>query len=614
MDQRNQWIKQAKVRIALKREISGAVQSELARGDFVFPETRSFPIQKPEDVKAAINAWGRATAVRARGFTFEDFQRRLMRLARRKGPSFIAALPAAWEIDKKGVTGNPSPIYAHGPGGMLSPPGLGKRKKAATRLGRFLRQQRIAAGLSLPQLADKMPIIASTIGQIERGEIATPSEPVLVAFAKALIVPKARLDGLLKKNAMPRKSIAHNAAGKNFTVFKDANGRYRWVMVSSSAYKDRDKETVSTRSLERAVAEHDALGDRGLLRWWHVPIKLGDADFGMMHGRMLLESGLFVNERIGQIVKEKEDTLGGSIGFKHPVSEPDANGTFHNISIFERSLLPKDKASNFFTSLTVKECGMSTDKVKEFIELVGPEVAAQVIGDVAATDKQAQEAGFTYKDQTELEEMSADQGLEYFLMMKEHEEAEALKAAAAAEAEAVKVKQEEANTNSDVMPLLERIMAMLEKHEESIMSLTEALSKDEKQEHMEEEGEGKVIGLMNRVKEMLEKHDQAIETLTKSSAAKQSDEQIIDERLAALEGEQPRATQNGYRASQKAEIITDTKEPEPADPNAEALERVKEKQPETAPFLEGANVFTATLPGNAPPGHPFWGGPQPTQE
>lgn len=538
MSKQNEWINQAKARITLKREISGAVRRELESSDFVFPETRSFPIQRPEDVEAAVSSWGRATAVRARGFTFEDFQRRLIRLARRKGPSFVAALPPAWEVEAKGVTGSPSDIYAHGPGGLLSVAGLGKRKKDQVR----------------------------------------PS----------------------------------------FSVFKDASGRYRWIMVSSSAYVDRDGEIVSMKALTQAVAEQDTLGERGPLLWWHLPIKLGNADFGMMYGRMLVESGTFINEAVGKAVRKKATTLGGSIGFKHPVTEPGSDGIFHKISQFERSLLPRNKASNYFTSLMVKERKtMSAEKVKELVELIGgPEEVAKLLGEISATDKQAQEAGFTYKSQTDLEAMTGDEGLEYFLMLKEHEEAEAAKAAEveAAKAEAEKVKQEGAEAGRDVMGLLDRIMTMLEKHEEAITSLTEALSKDQKQENAEDEEEGEVVGLMNRVKEMLEKHDAAIKTLSEGTAEKQTREQVVAERLAALESDQPRAVQNGYRASQKSDVVKDEKLPEPDNPNAEVIEKVKEKQPETAPFLEGANVFTQTLPGNAPPEHPFWGGPQPAPE
>ncbi len=707
-------LEQAKARIALKREISGATRADLEESDFVFPETRSFPIQKPQDIGAAVNAWGRATAVRARGFTFDDFKQRLIRLARRKGPSFVAALPADWEVEAKGVSGNPSNIYAHGPGGLFSPGGLGKRQKAATRIGRFLRERRLEVELSLPDLAKKMPISASTIGQIERGEIGVPSQPVLMAFAKALTIPKSRLDDLLKEGAMPRENIARNAItagkqglrhvkppkakptrigsflrkrreelemtlvdvaaklpitastvgdiesgeiatpsepvmrafakalklplqdikaklpqkamplehiapqrGKSFRVFKDAAGRYRWIMVSSSAYQDRDREIVSLKSLRQAVKEHDALEERGPLLWWHLPIKLGETDFGMVYKRMLVESGSFINEAVGSAVHKKAVTLGGSIGFKHPKNEPDLKGVFNNISIFERSLLPQNKASNFFTSLMVKENNdMGTkEKVEELVQLVGGAAeVARLLGEISATDKQAQQAGFTYKSQDDLESMTGDEFIEYGLQLKEHEEAEfaqvEAEAAAAEATKAAKAEHEGGEGPKDIMGLLSRIMAMLEKHDQAIKGLMEAMAKAGDGQKQEAEEESEVVALMNRVKGMLEQHGQAIKALTEKETAKQTSEQIIAERMAALESEQPPAVQNGYRASQKGPVAENEPGAEPVDPETAILERVKEKQPETEPFLKGASEFTKGLPGydshwgQAPPGQP----------
>lgn len=80
---------------------------------------------------------------------------------------------------------------------------------------------------------------------------------------------------------------------ETLSVFK-AHGRYRWVLVSSCAYRDRDQEIVSTKALEGAVALADKTGYRGPLRWWHIRgVDLGDCDFQAIHGRFLIESGTF---------------------------------------------------------------------------------------------------------------------------------------------------------------------------------------------------------------------------------------------------------------------------------------------------------------------------------
>lgn len=140
------------------------------------------------------------------------------------------------------------------------------------------------------------------------------------------------------------------------TIFKDAQGRDRWVAQSSTAYQDRDKEIVSTKALERDCVFADRTGSYGPLRWWHTPgLDLGDCDFNAMHGRVLIESGTFRSPAIAQKVARAAADLEISLGFLHLPTEPDAEGVFHHIRRFERSLVPRGKASNRFTAFTVKE-------------------------------------------------------------------------------------------------------------------------------------------------------------------------------------------------------------------------------------------------------------------
>ena len=153
-------------------------------------------------------------------------------------------------------------------------------------------------------------------------------------------------------------SAGLNATKKDysFRVFKDATGRYRWVAQSSTAFEDRDKEIVSTKALNDDCAYADKTGMYGPLRWWHTPgLDLGVCDFNAMHGRVLIESGTFKSPYIAQKVAQAADSLEISLGFLHLPTEPDASGVFNHIRRFERSLVPRGKASNRFTAFSVKE-------------------------------------------------------------------------------------------------------------------------------------------------------------------------------------------------------------------------------------------------------------------
>lgn len=140
-------------------------------------------------------------------------------------------------------------------------------------------------------------------------------------------------------------------------LYTTKEGKLRWLAISSTAYRDRDNEIVSTKALREAVARAKQSGELGPLRFWHTPgIELGTTDFMELSddGKYLIESGI-IRPDVADYVKEsaKSTKWQMSIGFKHPISEPDKDKVFHNISIFERSVVPYGKAANSQTTLLV---------------------------------------------------------------------------------------------------------------------------------------------------------------------------------------------------------------------------------------------------------------------
>lgn len=76
---------------AAQKTYKGKKRSELKDTDFLFPETRSFPIVSPVDVKDAISNFGRMSG----DMTYDAFLKKLYNFLKKKGPEFIAALPDA---------------------------------------------------------------------------------------------------------------------------------------------------------------------------------------------------------------------------------------------------------------------------------------------------------------------------------------------------------------------------------------------------------------------------------------------------------------------------------------------------------------------------------------
>lgn len=189
-----------------------------------------------------------------------------------------------------------------------------------------------------------------------------------------------------------------------FLVFKQADGQYRWLAVSSTSFLDRDREFVTRKALAGAVEEMDAAGRYGELDWWHVPgADIGDCDFSMLHNRSLVESGTFREPWMAEALAREPQAV--SLMFRSA-----ERGTYDHIQILKRSVLPPEAASNLLTDFAVirKETDMPTlkEKLEKLLGLVGPEnkeAALQFIAEVQDHEKAADEAGLVSKEAPEPE-------------------------------------------------------------------------------------------------------------------------------------------------------------------------------------------------------------------
>jgi hypothetical protein len=74
---------------AYQSTYKGKKRSQLKDSDFLFPDKRSFPIVSPQDVRDAINNYGRMGG----GMSYDAFIKKLYQKAKSKGPEFVAAIP-----------------------------------------------------------------------------------------------------------------------------------------------------------------------------------------------------------------------------------------------------------------------------------------------------------------------------------------------------------------------------------------------------------------------------------------------------------------------------------------------------------------------------------------
>ncbi|KPV48201.1 hypothetical protein SE17_39345, partial [Kouleothrix aurantiaca] len=204
-------------------------------------------------------------------------------------------------------------------------------------------------------------------------------------------------------------------------VYKAADGTPRWLARTTTAYRDRDGEILSTAALDADSQRMMTTRQFGPLRWWHVGrpdpgipaapwgpgLDIGDCDFSMVIGRTRVESGTFKSAALARAVARIADRLELSPGFFHPPMQPDAGGVFSQMRTFERSLVPVRyaRASNLYTGLTVKETRMDEAEMekrfKAAIAELGltPAQAEALGGQLVATEKAAAAAGIAFKSQ-----------------------------------------------------------------------------------------------------------------------------------------------------------------------------------------------------------------------
>jgi hypothetical protein len=78
--------------IEVRRDIPQAERDAMDAADFAGKD-RSFPINRPEDVAAAASSLGRAGDD---NYGSDELKARIIAIAKRKGPAYVAQLPDAW--------------------------------------------------------------------------------------------------------------------------------------------------------------------------------------------------------------------------------------------------------------------------------------------------------------------------------------------------------------------------------------------------------------------------------------------------------------------------------------------------------------------------------------
>lgn len=196
--------------------------------------------------------------------------------------------------------------------------------------------------------------------------------------------------------------------GQSAVGVKKVGDQYWYVTWSTNAFRDREQEIFSTKSLEKYVQEAEKKSDRGYFNLWHIPnTDFAEKKWQGVAGRFLIEAGPFLDNEMGQAAfkffKEYADGhknlapegWGCSPEYRY-LPEERKTGVYDNVWITRTSTLPKMAAANIWTQggMTM---ALTKEQEKAAKEIFGEELTKQIIKSAEDKTKELEEAGVAHK-------------------------------------------------------------------------------------------------------------------------------------------------------------------------------------------------------------------------
>jgi cation transport regulator ChaB len=247
-------------------------------------------------------------------------------------------------------------------------------------------------------------------GKDEDGVARKRKKKALVTSVAPVVTVAASVRSFLAK-----LGVAQEIESSPIVFLKQADGRTRYLLVSTNCFKDREGEIITTEAHEEFVnyvekrLEEDGVDEYPELWLWHAPgSRIGKADWMDVCSGMRCTSGLIDAEKEYILDRLDEETLGASHGFHGVITKSKHIVRYRS---YEDSLLPREEAANLWTGVSfVEESTMAfsekrkkwlADRVGSVETVEGFEKAA----DSLAASLKAQ--GIQYKSVDEEEEASA---------------------------------------------------------------------------------------------------------------------------------------------------------------------------------------------------------------
>lgn len=202
-------------------------------------------------------------------------------------------------------------------------------------------------------------------------------EPVVVQFEKI-------------KEPEPAEPPAEQRIGTT-RVFRDANGKARWISMSATAMLNRVGEIDSTDLFDSFIAHAQETGEYPFRTFMHLGEKCryGQADYLAREGFVYITSGVYDEEselaklEIRALESDEASEWGESIGYT-ATAQPELVEIADGIKVLvfrqgintEISLCPQSMAASYFTAPSVqREVGMNPMTYEALLKLCGGDEA-----------------------------------------------------------------------------------------------------------------------------------------------------------------------------------------------------------------------------------------------
>jgi hypothetical protein len=239
--------------------------------------------------------------------------------------------------------------------------------KTTPRSKRHLPYKNASGEVDLPHLRNAL----SRLGQSKTGS----GDGWLTPELRKRLQSKAQ--GILSKHGGEEKSV--------FTVYKSADGQWRWLSISNWAVVDKEAEVVSEQAYRDAIAHAQKTGNWGQLDLVHVRgTDVGDCDqlFVLKSGAEPAKFGAGGTwhdtakaARAREAIQADPSHWGMSLKFRFNPARKVGGIYTGDIQVLKHSILPQHMAASYGTAIAVQPGGQMSkqldDKAAEALRQLG---------------------------------------------------------------------------------------------------------------------------------------------------------------------------------------------------------------------------------------------------